>query len=86
MDEASFLAAYDPRGFDAPLVTVDSVLFIYHEVLIGNSLQKKSFRCRIEQTGLLVDTGEKNAEGRPASLYRLKAASSAFTFVRNLET
>lgn len=58
-----------------------------HEVLIGKSIQKKSFRRRITQADLLVDTGEKRAEkGRPAGLYRLKASSSEFTFIRNLGT
>lgn len=57
-----------------------------HEVLIGKSLQKKSFRRRIEQAELLIDTGEKRSEGgRPAALYRMKQASGAYTFVRNLE-
>ena len=42
-----------------------------HEVLIGKPLQKKSFRRRIEQARLLIDTGEKRSEGgRPASLYK----------------
>lgn len=57
-----------------------------HEVLIGKTLQKKSFRRRIEQAELLLDTGEKRSEGgRPASLYRMKQTSGAYTFVRNLE-
>jgi 8-oxo-dGTP diphosphatase len=57
-----------------------------HEVLVGKKLQKKSFRRRIEQAELLIDTGEKRSEGgRPATLYRMKAASGAYTFVRNLE-
>jgi len=57
-----------------------------HEVLIGKSLQKKSFRRRIEQAELLIDTGEKRSEGgRPASLYRMKQTSGSYTFVRNLE-
>lgn len=57
-----------------------------HEVLIGKPLQKKSFRRRIEQAELLIDTGEKRAEGgRPASLYKMRAKSGQFTFVRNLE-
>ena len=57
-----------------------------HELLIGKSIQKKSFRRRIDQADLLVDTGEKRAEkGRPASLYTIKPASAAFTFIRNLE-
>lgn len=57
-----------------------------HEVLIGKTLQKKSFRRRIEQAELLIDTGEKRSEGgRPATLYRMKQSSGAYTFVRNLE-
>lgn len=58
-----------------------------HEVLIGKSIQKKSFRRRIEQAELLIDTGEKHSDGsgRPAALYRMKDASGAYTFVRNLE-
>jgi 8-oxo-dGTP diphosphatase len=57
-----------------------------HETLIGKPLQKKSFRRRIEQAGLLLDTGLKRQEGgRPATLYKLRARSGRFTFVRNLE-
>lgn len=57
-----------------------------HEVLIGKPLQKKSFRRRIEQAELLIDTGEKRAEGgRPATLYRMKQGAGSYTFVRNLE-
>lgn len=57
-----------------------------HEVIIGKPLQKKSFRRRIEQAELLVDTGEKRSEtGRPATLYRMREDSGSHTFVRNLE-
>ena len=57
-----------------------------HEILIGKNLQKKSFRRRIEQAGLLIATGEKRSEGgRPANLYRMKENSGSFTFIRNLE-
>ena len=57
-----------------------------HEVLIGKPLQKKSFRRRIEQADLLLDTGLKRQEGgRPAVLYKMRARSGRFTFVRNLE-
>ncbi len=57
-----------------------------HEILIDKPLQKKSFRRRIEQAELLIDTGLKRSEsGRPASLYSLKADSAEFTFLRNLE-
>ncbi len=58
-----------------------------HEVLLGKPIQKKSFRRRIEQADLLIDTGEKRSEGggRPATLYRMKEESGRYTFVRNLE-
>jgi len=57
-----------------------------HELLIGKPLQKKSFRRRIDQSDLLIDTGLKRYEGgRPAALYKMRARSGRFTFVRNLE-
>ncbi len=58
-----------------------------HEVLLGKPIQKKSFRRRIEQANLLIDTGEKRSigGGRPATLYRIKKESGNYTFVRNLE-
>ncbi|MGB1257783.1 MAG: NUDIX hydrolase, partial [Thiolinea sp.] len=58
-----------------------------HEVLIGKEIQKKSFRRRIEQAGLLIDTGEKHSDGsgRPAALYKMKEKSGDYTFLRNLE-
>ncbi len=56
-----------------------------HEVLVGKPLQKKSFRRRIEQADLLIDTGEQRREsGRPASLYRMRDTSKDYRFVRNL--
>lgn len=57
-----------------------------HEVLIGKPLSKKSFRRRIEEANLLIDTGElKAGERRPAVLYRMRKHSGEFTFMRNLE-
>lgn len=57
-----------------------------HEVLIGKPLQKKSFRRRIEQADLLLDTGQQRREGgRPAILYSMKQKSKVHRFVRNLE-
>ena len=57
-----------------------------HEALIGKTIQTKSFRRRIEQAGLLIDTGDTRSEGaRPAVLYRLTKAASQFKFIRNLE-
>ena len=57
-----------------------------HEVLVGKPLQKKSFRRRIEQAGLLEETGEMRREaGRPAMLYKVKPGTDSFRFIRNLE-
>ena len=77
----SIIPAYAlPKSFTLP------ELQQVHECLIGKPLQKKSFRRRIEQAGLLVDTGQKRAEGgRPATLYRLAEKAGSFTFLRNLE-
>lgn len=77
----SIVPAYAlPRKFTLP------ELQHLHEVLIGKPLQKKSFRRRIEQADLLIDTGEKRSEGRrPAKLYQMKKSSGDYTFLRNLE-
>lgn len=57
-----------------------------HEALIGKPIQKRSFRRRIEQANLLIDTGKKQSGGRrPASLYKLSSKADKYTFVRNLE-
>ena len=59
-----------------------------HEVLLGKSIQKKSFRRRIDQAELLIDTGEMRTmmSGRPAKLYKMKENSGAYTFLRNLQS
>jgi len=63
-----------------------SALQHLHEVIIGKSIQKKSFRRRLEQADLLIDTGEKHTVlGRPASLYTVKPSAKGHKFVRNLE-
>lgn len=73
-------------GFALPEVFTLPELQHVHEILIGKSIQKKSFRRRIEQADLLIDTGDKRTErGRPASLYRLKDTSADYRFIRNLE-
>lgn len=59
-----------------------------HEVLIDKSLQKKSFRRRIEQAELLEEAGQRapQGKGRPSVVYRLKESARAYTFTRNLES
>ncbi len=57
-----------------------------HEIILGQPLQKKSFRRRIEKAELLIDTGrERSHHGRPARLYRARKETRDFTFNRNLE-
>ncbi len=57
-----------------------------HEVIIGTPLNKKSFRRRLESAELLEDTGKATeSRGRPAKLYRAKAESKQYRFIRNLE-
>ena len=74
-------------GFALPETFTLPELQQVHEILIGQPIQKKSFRRRLEQADLLIETGEKRADrGRPAALYRLKPASKDYRFIRNLET
>jgi ADP-ribose pyrophosphatase YjhB (NUDIX family) len=57
-----------------------------HELILDREIQKKSFRRRIEQAELLLDTGEKQASGkRQAVLYRMQESAGGYRFVRNLE-
>lgn len=73
-------------AYALPAVFTLPELQALHEVVIGKRLQKKSFRRRIEQAGLLVDTGEKRSEGgRPAGLYRMREGAGEYRFLRNLE-
>jgi len=73
-------------GYALPEVFTLPELQHLHEVLIGKPIQKKSFRRRIEQADLVIDTQQKRSEGgRPAKLYKLNENASRFTFIRNLE-
>lgn len=73
-------------GYALPEVFTLGELQHLHELLIGKPIQKKSFRRRIEQAELLIDTGDKRQEsGRPAVLYRMKEASRTHRFIRNLD-
>lgn len=42
MDESEYLAGYDKNAFSAPLLTVDSVLFTYHEGVLKVLLVERS--------------------------------------------
>lgn len=70
---------------DAPFSLPD--LQTAFELLLDAPLEKKAFRRRIEDAGLLEDTGLSRpspGRGRPAALYRPKAASRAHQFSRLL--
>lgn len=73
-------------GYALPEIFTLGELQHLHELLIGKPIQKRSFRRRIEQAGLLIDTGKKRQEGgRPAALYSMKAESMSHRFIRNLD-
>lgn len=57
------------------------------EVLIDKTIQKKSFRRRLEQANIVEEVGVKAApgKGRPSVTYRLRESAKEFTFIRNLE-
>lgn len=55
------------------------------ETVLEYPLQKKSFRRRFEDAGILTDTGESKIAGkRPARLYSLRHAASDYIFPRPL--
>lgn len=57
------------------------------EELLDAPLEKKSFRRRIEEAGLLEEVGEaipEGGRGRPAALFRPKAQASEYVFSRVL--
>jgi 8-oxo-dGTP diphosphatase len=73
-------------GYALPEIFTLGELQHLHELLIGKPIQKRSFRRRIEQAELLIDTGKKRQEGgRPAALYRMKEEAMIHRFVRNLD-
>ena len=58
-----------------------------HEIILEKSIQKKSFRRRLEQANVLEDTGLMTSDtvGRPAKLYKARDHSAEYRFIRNLE-
>lgn len=56
------------------------------EIILGKSVEKKSFRRRILDANILVETGEMKAGNtRPAKLYRVISEGENHYFSRNLE-
>ena len=56
-----------------------------YEILLGEKLDKSTFRKKIEETGVIGETGEQVKEGafRPAKLYRL-VNDGVFNFDSNI--
>ncbi|CBL46991.1 MutT/nudix family protein [gamma proteobacterium HdN1] len=63
-----------------------SVLQRAYEIIMGRPVEKKAFRRRLENAGVLIETGEMVSEGpgRPAMTYRIKPGVQGFNFSRQL--
>lgn len=73
-------------GYALPKTFTFPELQRVHELVIGKEIQKKSFRRRIEQANLLIDTGKKKVSGkRQAALYRMRKHTGDFKFGNNLD-
>ena len=58
-----------------------------YESILGHSIQQKSFRRRMEASGVIQETGALRQTGRrPAALYRKLPDLAPHYFVRNLES
>ncbi len=56
------------------------------EIILGKSVEKKSFRRRVLDANIIEETGEmKTGSNRPAKLYRVNALGSNHYFSRNIE-
>ncbi len=56
-----------------------------YEIIMGRTVEKKSFRRRIDSAGLLVETGELLQDGgRPAKLYRIIPGAETYFYNRTI--
>ncbi|BFM07096.1 NUDIX hydrolase [Halioxenophilus aromaticivorans] len=56
------------------------------EIVLGQTVEKKSFRRRILDAGILEETGAmKTGSSRPAKLYRVRPEGQAYFFPRTIE-
>lgn len=56
------------------------------EIILGSSIEKKSFRRRIEDANILEETGNmQSGSNRPAKYYRVKPDCENYCFARNIE-
>lgn len=57
-----------------------------YEILVGQTIEVKSFRRRILSAGLVQETGEMKESGRrPAKIYKMIKRSEPHFFLRNME-
>lgn len=78
---------YTTVGFELlPDVFTLSELQHAYEIILGEGLDKRNFRRKILQSGILDDTGKKKreGEGRPAQLYRYKKGAITEVKARRL--
>lgn len=58
-----------------------------YQIILGDTLEHKSFRRRILAAGIIEETGRMKETGRrPAMLYRKKKGEETHFFVRNIES
>lgn len=56
------------------------------ELILGTSIEKKSFRRRVLDADIIEETGEyKKGSNRPAKLYKAQSSGSDHQFKRNIE-
>ena len=75
-----------PASLMPELFTLTELQTIY-EIILGHPLEKKSFRRRMQEAGVVIETGQSKIVGkRPAQLFRYALDDFNFTFSRILET
>lgn len=75
-----------PASLMPELFTLTELQTIY-EIILGHTLEKKSFRRRMQEAGAVEETGQQKIVGkRPAQLFRYALENYNFTFPRMLET
>jgi len=77
---------YSAVGFELlPAEFTLSELQHMYEIILGESLDKRNFRRRILEAGIIEETNRRtHGEGRPARLYRYRADAVAEVKVRRL--
>ncbi|ENU22757.1 hypothetical protein F993_02658 [Acinetobacter proteolyticus] len=75
-----------PASLMPEFFTLTELQTIY-EIILGHTLEKKSFRRRMQEAGAVEETGQQKIVGkRPAQLFRYALENYNFTFPRMLET